>query len=250
MKPHIPNPCQEDWNQMLPEEQGRHCKLCCKTVIDFTSWEPEAIRDYMIRQKEEKVCGRFMASQLESDTEQEIPDWPVLIARSGLSFFRKVAAVIVVVFGLAASSCDNTVQVLGEPMPPKDSLENRFGNKKDSAGAGQDKPEDTLAVKKAAEAADTKMKADGAQGAVPEGYEPDSKVTFIGFKMDTSTKDFVTMGFTVMADSLAEEKKKKQVPDAAAILSGDPDALKSLKGIRLSGLNADKSAVLINPDRE
>jgi hypothetical protein len=250
MKPHIPNPCHEDWNQMLPEERGRHCLACSRTVIDFTDWEPDAIRDYMIRQKEEKVCGRFMESQLDMTPEPEVVNWPVRIAQSGLSFFKKVAAVIVVVFGLAASSCDNTVQVLGEPMPPKDSVENRSGNKKDSAGTGQDKPEDTLPFNRTAEAADTKMNTDGAGRAVSEGYEPDSKITFTGFEMDTSMTDCVTMGFTVMADSLPKEQKKKQVADAAAILSGDPDALKASKGIKLSTLNAGKSAVLINPEHK
>lgn len=118
MKLHIPRPCHEDWNQMLPEEQGRHCQLCSKTVIDFTTWEPEAIRDYMKQRSGEKVCGRFTAGQLDSAVKPEDVNWPASIALSGLSFFKKVAALIVVVFGLMASSCDNKVEMSGAIKPP------------------------------------------------------------------------------------------------------------------------------------
>src|ERR1700756_4455260 len=39
----IPKPCHQDWNTMEPNEQGRHCLQCCKTVVDFTNQEPEEI---------------------------------------------------------------------------------------------------------------------------------------------------------------------------------------------------------------
>lgn len=115
MKLHIPNPCREDWNQMLPEEQGRHCRICCKTVVDFTSWEPEAISNYIMQRKEERICGHFNANQLYNTVKLKALNWPALIAVSGLSFLRKVAALIVVVFGFAASSCNNNT-IDGEPL--------------------------------------------------------------------------------------------------------------------------------------
>ena len=36
MKITIPTPCHENWNEMTPNEMGRHCTVCSKTVKDFT----------------------------------------------------------------------------------------------------------------------------------------------------------------------------------------------------------------------
>lgn len=61
----IPNPCHEDWNKMTPEEKGRHCKVCQKTVFDFTSKTDE----YIVKTFTENtnVCGRFKSTQLKRD---------------------------------------------------------------------------------------------------------------------------------------------------------------------------------------
>lgn len=34
---HITKPCHEDWNRMSPNDQGRHCAVCEKTVVDLTT---------------------------------------------------------------------------------------------------------------------------------------------------------------------------------------------------------------------
>lgn len=64
-KIHIPKPCHENWLEMTPEDQGRFCQSCQKTVFDFTK-----MPDRMIVQKinaEENVCGRFLSSQLDRE---------------------------------------------------------------------------------------------------------------------------------------------------------------------------------------
>ncbi|MCK8481160.1 carboxypeptidase-like regulatory domain-containing protein [Psychroserpens algicola] len=58
----IPKPCQEDWNQMTPQDKGRHCNSCQKTVFDFTNATDETIVKAF--QSEPKLCGRFKSSQL------------------------------------------------------------------------------------------------------------------------------------------------------------------------------------------
>lgn len=58
----IPKPCHEDWSKMTPQEKGRHCKLCKKTVFDFTNQTDETIVKTF--KTEGKVCGRFKNSQL------------------------------------------------------------------------------------------------------------------------------------------------------------------------------------------
>ncbi len=61
----IPEPCHEDWNKMTPEEKRRHCKVCKKTVFDFTSQTDE----YIVKTFTENsnVCGRFKTTQLKRD---------------------------------------------------------------------------------------------------------------------------------------------------------------------------------------
>lgn len=59
----IPKPCHEDWQQMTPEDKGRHCLVCQKTVIDFTQLTDTEILSYF-QQKPTGVCGRFRPEQL------------------------------------------------------------------------------------------------------------------------------------------------------------------------------------------
>ncbi|WBV61175.1 hypothetical protein PFY12_03415 [Chryseobacterium camelliae] len=63
MKITIPTPCHENWEAMTPEEKGRFCSVCSKTVMDFTAASDEEIIDVFSNSKEE-ICGNFYASQL------------------------------------------------------------------------------------------------------------------------------------------------------------------------------------------
>ncbi len=104
MQLRIPKPCGEDWNQMTPEATGRHCASCCKVVVDFTDWEPEAISNYLKGRAGEKTCGRFKVSQLEGARpvpEEVLP----IIARAPMPWLYRMAAVFLLAFGIAAGSC-------------------------------------------------------------------------------------------------------------------------------------------------
>src|SRR5215469_10029922 len=101
----IPNPCHENWNEMQPRDQGRHCLQCCKTVVDFTNWQPQQISEYLIENREQKVCGRFRKDQLDSAPSKEILIEQVW--KSSLTFYKKMAAIVVLFFATAASSCNN-----------------------------------------------------------------------------------------------------------------------------------------------
>lgn len=165
MKLSIPTPCHEDWNKMQPEEQGRHCQACSKMVVDFTTWEPEAIRDYMMQRRGENVCGRFTVDQVATTTEPETINWPMMIAQSGLSIFKKVAAVIIVVFGLSTSSCKSDEDKLKDMVFETSFIEGGAKNKVDSgvdkqqSGSGDSiapvAPQKFVKKKKAKEANDT-----------------------------------------------------------------------------------------------
>lgn len=66
LKIRIPKPCHEDWNSMTPNQQGRFCDSCCKTVVDFTQMKAPEIQEYFTRNHGKKICGRFNNEQLET----------------------------------------------------------------------------------------------------------------------------------------------------------------------------------------
>lgn len=60
----VPKPCTAEWEQMQPEEQGRFCLQCQKTVVDFTGMTDAAVFDFMEKNNGAPLCGRYTASQL------------------------------------------------------------------------------------------------------------------------------------------------------------------------------------------
>ncbi|WP_222167096.1 hypothetical protein [Edaphocola aurantiacus] len=100
---YIAEPCHEDWSAMIPNDRGRHCDHCCKTVIDFTSWEAEDILHYL--RQHTNACGRLRKEQLLTPVQQPGLELVPLISASPLSYIKKMAAVIALLFVFA--SCNN-----------------------------------------------------------------------------------------------------------------------------------------------
>ena len=101
----IPTPCHEDWNAMTPDDKGRHCALCSKTVVDFTQWHPQEILFYLQQNAAKRVCGRFAAVQLN----EPIPtpeDFVYQLSRFTLPFLKKAAAIFLFAFSVMAVSCN------------------------------------------------------------------------------------------------------------------------------------------------
>ena len=59
---YIPESCHENWESMTPEEKGRFCGSCKKTVFDFTKATDKEIIEHL--NKEKNTCGRFLNTQL------------------------------------------------------------------------------------------------------------------------------------------------------------------------------------------
>lgn len=59
----IENPCEENWDQMIPIQQDKFCGSCEKVVVDFTAMtDGEIVHFY--KKNEGSLCGRFHPEQL------------------------------------------------------------------------------------------------------------------------------------------------------------------------------------------
>ena len=64
----IPKPCYENWNAMTPEDKGRFCDSCQKTVIDFSGMSDRQVAEFF-KKPAGSVCGRFHQDQLQRSIE-------------------------------------------------------------------------------------------------------------------------------------------------------------------------------------
>ena len=60
----LPKPCHEDWNKMIPAEQGRFCNSCQKAVVDFTGMSDAQLVAFFKKPSTGSICGRFDNVQL------------------------------------------------------------------------------------------------------------------------------------------------------------------------------------------
>lgn len=68
----IPDPCNENWNEMTPTEKGRFCGSCQKEVTDFSKMTKIEIQDFFIKKATESTCGRFEARQITEFNRPEV----------------------------------------------------------------------------------------------------------------------------------------------------------------------------------
>ncbi|HSC39408.1 MAG TPA: carboxypeptidase-like regulatory domain-containing protein, partial [Chitinophagaceae bacterium] len=61
----LTSPCHENWQAMTPNEQGRYCQSCCKTVVDFTAMTDLEIVDYIAYSAAGNTCARVYDDQLD-----------------------------------------------------------------------------------------------------------------------------------------------------------------------------------------
>lgn len=93
----IAEPCHENWNAMIPEEKGRFCNSCQKTVVDFSRMSLPDIHQFM-QQVEGSVCGRMSPNQLNTPVFTQQPTenyWfslRALVLGTALSTFSAIQA--------------------------------------------------------------------------------------------------------------------------------------------------------------
>ncbi|MAB48453.1 MAG: hypothetical protein CMC05_07465 [Flavobacteriaceae bacterium] len=99
----IPKPCHEDWSKMTPNEKGRFCTSCTKTVVDFTKMSPDAIQDYLHNNKDQRICGHIKQSQLDS-INLRIPE---AVIHQNQSFHRLFLLALLISMGMTLFSCED-----------------------------------------------------------------------------------------------------------------------------------------------
>lgn len=101
----IPKPCFEGWENMTPNEMGRFCNACAKTVVDFSVMSDEAVQQYIIDNYGQKMCGRFKIAQLQ----RIVIDLPQNIFHIQLPFWKKFLVAFLIIFGSTFFSIDTTI---------------------------------------------------------------------------------------------------------------------------------------------
>lgn len=102
LKISIPTPCHEDWDKMYPNEQGRHCNSCMKTVVDFTNMTDEEVKHFLIGKHDQHLCGRFTGRQLQR-IQVEIP---ANIFQLKMPWWKQFLVACLITFSTTLFSCE------------------------------------------------------------------------------------------------------------------------------------------------
>nr|WP_067057969.1 carboxypeptidase-like regulatory domain-containing protein [Mucilaginibacter sp. L294] len=99
----IPQPCHQNWNQMTPVEQGRHCTQCSKKVTDFASMTNTEIVNYFAHNGH--VCGRFGETQLAG-----LNNYLAVVEKPGFSWKKlTIAAAVTSLFATVNANAQHTL---------------------------------------------------------------------------------------------------------------------------------------------
>ncbi len=96
----LDKPCSENWENMTPNEKGRFCDSCSKSVIDFTKMTTEEITQ-ALRESKGSICGRTNQRQLNT---------PLMDVYEESSFklpYSRIAAGVMIAGSLAAVTPSN-----------------------------------------------------------------------------------------------------------------------------------------------
>jgi hypothetical protein len=98
----IENACSEKWNEMASTEIGAFCQVCATNVFDFTNKSSQEIKQLLLANTGNSVCGRIKSEQLENlNTEFEL--WQM---NTKQTMQRAMIFSLLVVFGLTLFSCE------------------------------------------------------------------------------------------------------------------------------------------------
>ena len=129
----VPNPCNENWDSMMPQNQGRFCTSCQLVVTDFTKMDDQEIINYFRTHQKEKICGHFRSDQL---TRMKITITPAQLQNHNWSIIQQIRIAIFLVFASSLFSCKSSNPNKQTPeivIQQSDSLEEMKKTQLDSA---------------------------------------------------------------------------------------------------------------------
>jgi hypothetical protein len=101
----VPNPCNENWDSMTPQNQGRFCTSCQLVVTDFTKMDDKEIIHYFRTHQNEKICGHFRNEQL---TRMKITITSAQLQNTNWSTIQQIRIAIFLVFASTLFSCSSS----------------------------------------------------------------------------------------------------------------------------------------------
>lgn len=133
----VPNPCNENWDSMRPQNQGRFCTSCQLVVTDFTKMDDQEIIHYFRTHQHEKICGHFRNEQL---TRMKITITPAQLLNSNWSIIQQIRIAIFIVFASSLFSCTSSDPGKHPPeilIQQSDSLEETKDTKSEQSTTGK-----------------------------------------------------------------------------------------------------------------
>lgn len=90
---------------MIPDEIGRYCNSCKKSVIDFTAKTDEEIQQFVINNLNQSLCGRFKNTQI-----QRIAiDLPKNIFSIQMPLWMRFLVACLIIFGISIFPFETTI---------------------------------------------------------------------------------------------------------------------------------------------
>lgn len=105
----VPDPCTQQWMEMMPVDKGRFCTHCSKTVNDFTQMFDADVLKHI--QENGLGCGRFYAHQLERKMIVPVP-------RRWYRYSRWIAGLVFVIGWGKDGQAQRKLSVPVEQFPP------------------------------------------------------------------------------------------------------------------------------------
>jgi hypothetical protein len=90
---------------MIPDETGRYCNSCKKSVIDFTAKTDEEIQDFFINNFSQPVCARFKNTQIH----RIVIDLPKNIFSTKMPLWMRFLVACLIIFGISIFPFETTI---------------------------------------------------------------------------------------------------------------------------------------------
>ncbi|MBB1285964.1 hypothetical protein HRH25_16395 [Flavisolibacter sp. BT320] len=91
---------------MTPEQKGRFCAACKKTIVDFSSLSDRELAAFFSRKKR-NLCGRFRADQLQRE---------ITVPPKTVAWMRPLFPLAVSALTILFEACTSENKVMGEPV--------------------------------------------------------------------------------------------------------------------------------------